>query len=354
MNDITPSNGFPVTLLTGFLGSGKTTILNKLLNQEDMANTLVIINEFGEVGLDHLLVEESQENLRLLQSGCICCTVRGDLVDTLMELYEKQEKGDIAPFSRVMIETTGLADPMPIVQTFQIDSGVTGHFHLQQVITLVDAVNGLTTLKKHTEAVKQISIAQKLFITKSDLVEESITQKLEKELKLVNPAASCELIFNGEIAAQRILEIPEKGPNQWQVEAASIDAYIPLAKQTFSLSNAVMHPLSHHAGKIRSYCLIFDHPLPEAELVYWLELMSTMRAENILRIKGIIEFQEKPGQPVIIHGVQQVTHPFVIMPEWPSDDHRSRIVIIAENLSEAEIVRTFEHYVGVSVPKLAS
>lgn len=354
MSNTTLPEGFPVTLLTGFLGSGKTTILNKLLNQSDMANTLVIINEFGEVGLDHLLVEESQENLRLLQSGCICCTVRGDLVDTLMDLYNKQEKGEMAPFSRVMIETTGLADPMPIVQTFQIDSGIAGHFHLQQVITLVDAVNGLTTMKKHSEAIKQISIAQKLFITKSDLVEKDITETLEKELQLVNPAASCDLIFNGEVAAKDILERPEKGPEQWQAEAASIDAYIPIASKSFALSNSVMHPLSHHAGKIRSYCLIFDHPLPEAELAYWLELMSTMRAENILRIKGIIEFQEKPGQPVIIHGVQQVTHPFVIMPEWPSEDHRSRIVIIAEDLSEEEIVRTFEQYVGVKVPKLAS
>ncbi|HZX18377.1 MAG TPA: GTP-binding protein [Pseudomonas sp.] len=326
----------PVILLTGFLGSGKTTVLNQLLQLPEMADTAVIINEFGEVGLDHLLVEQVSENLRLLQSGCLCCTVRGDLVDTLIDLYERRQHHTFPAFSRVIIETTGLADPTPVLQTFMIDPGVTSHYRLAQVVTLVDAVNGMRTLDMHTEALKQVTLADRLLLSKTDLTDPVTITKLEQRLADLNPGAEVRAILHGQVSEQDILSVVERQP-------IDLDAYLAQTENGYIQS-------SHRDGAVQSHCLVLDQPVEEARLAHWLELMATLRGENLLRIKGLVKVVEHPDQPTVVHGVQQIVHPLQQLPAWPSNDTRSRIVLIVMDIDYAEISRTFERFVGVRLP----
>ena len=325
----------PVTLLTGFLGSGKTTTLNHLLQLPELADTAVIINEFGEVGIDHLLVEQVSENMRLLQSGCLCCTVRGDLIDTLVDLHERRESNAISPFSRVIIETTGLADPTQVLQTFMIDPQMVQRYRLLQVVTTVDAVNGTKTLDRHTEAVKQVSLADRLFLTKTDLASAELTEALEMRLCGLNPAAGIKRLIDGRVEAADVLE--------GAVGAFDVDAY--MARIESGLGEA-----SHREGDVHAHCLVLNQPLEQERLSYWLELMALLRGENLLRVKGIVQVVEHLDQPTVVHGVQQIFHPLRQLPEWPSADRRSRIVLIVQGIDYAEIVRTFEKFVGVSLP----
>lgn len=326
----------PVTLLTGFLGSGKTSALNRLLQLPELADTAVIINEFGEVGLDHLLVEQVSENLRLLQSGCLCCTVRGDLVDTLVDLYERRQRQALPAFSRVVIETTGLADPTPVVQTFLIDPDVIPHYRLEKVVTLVDAVNGMRTLDSHTEALKQVTLADQLLLSKTDIADEATIAGLKQRLLDLNPGAQVRVVLDGQVSAQDMLGAIQRQPQD-------VDAYLAHIEAGHIKS-------SHRDGDVQSHCLVLDQPLEEARLAHWLELMATLRGDNLLRIKGIVKVVEHPDQPTVVHGVQQIVHPLKQLPAWPSSDRRSRIVLIVQNIEYAEIARTFERFVGVSLP----
>lgn len=327
----------PVTLLTGFLGSGKTTLLNNLLNAPELADTAVIINEFGEVAIDHLLVEQVNENLRLLQSGCLCCTVRGDLVDTLSDLYERRGRGEIQSFSRVIIETTGLADPTPILQTFLIDPQIAPYFRLEQVVTTIDAVNGMNTLDRHREAVRQVSMADCLLLTKGDIASGQVVNALEGRLKNINPAARILPVVEGAIAVD---ELFGDGARQ---RSFDFDAYVDYAEKGLSVPH-------HQEAGVSSHCLITDVPLPRDRLLYWLELMAGLRGENILRVKGIVQTVESPDQPTIVHGVQEIFHASRQLPSWPTTDHRSKIVFIVQGIEYSEIVRTFEKFVGVKLP----
>ena len=330
----------PVTLLTGFLGSGKTTTLNHLLQMPELADTAVIINEFGEVGIDHLLVEQVSENMRLLQSGCLCCTVRGDLIDTLVDLHERRESNAISPFSRALIETTGLADPTPVLQTFMIDPQMVQRYRLQQVVTTVDAVNGAKTLDRHMEAVKQVSLADRLFLTKTDLASTELIEALEARLADLNPAADIKRLIDGRIEAADVLEgavsLPRHG-------AFDVDAYMARIESGYGEA-------SHREGDVHSHCLVLNQPLEQERLAYWLELMASLRGENLLRVKGVVQVVGHLDQPTVVHGVQQIFHPLRQLPEWPSADRRSRIVLIVQGIDYAEIARTFEKFVGVSLP----
>jgi len=325
----------PVTLLTGFLGSGKTTLLNHLLQLPELADTAVIINEFGEVGLDHLLVEQVSENLRLLQSGCLCCTVRGDLVDTLADLHERRQQQSLPGFRRVLIETTGLADPTPVLQTFMVDPQVQAHYYLEQIVTTVDAVNGARTLDRHSEALRQVSLADRLLLTKTDLADEISLAALRKRLLGLNPDASIMAVSEGRVSAAEALP----------VASAVFDGAAYLARLGDGAGAG-----SHRDGKVQAHCLVFDQPLPEVGLAHWLELMAMVRGDSLLRVKGLVQLAEHPGRPTVIHGVQQVFHPLRQLPAWPSADRRSRIVLIVHELEFAEIARTFEKFVGVGVP----
>ncbi|PPC74533.1 GTP-binding protein [Pokkaliibacter plantistimulans] len=344
----------PVTLLTGFLGSGKTTLLNRLLHRPELADSAVIINEFGAVAVDHLLVEHVSEHLRVLRNGCLCCTVRGDLLDTLKDLNERMEQGQIAPFSRVIIETTGLADPTPVLQTFMTDAALRDRFALRQVLTLVDAVNGDATLSRHQEAQRQVALAQRLLISKAELATPVALVELQTGLRQLNPLAGITVLAQGALdpslletllMGASLLETSIRGPAEDELFTA------PHWSVQHGQGTQLEGMPSHRSGQIVTHCLQFTQPLPQQPLANWLELLATLRGEKLLRIKGVVQLVEHPQQPTVVHGVQQLMHPFIQLPEWPDADRCSRLVIIGEGIGYEEIVRTFERYVGVPVPR---
>jgi G3E family GTPase len=318
----------PVTVLTGFLGSGKTTVLNRLLAHAELSDTAVVINEFGEVGIDHLLVEHVGENMRLLASGCVCCTVRGDLVDTLGTLAARRAQGAIA-FRRVIVETTGLADPAPVLHTLMADPALTEDFRLDGVVTTVDAVNGRATLARHAEAVKQVGVADGLLLTKTDLVEAHAANALAQRLARLNPGAKLCRVVDGDVAPAQVLGIGWIDPAERGL--AEPDHH---------------HHHHHHDDAVCAHAFAFEAPLPEAAFLHWLDLMAAMRGERLLRVKGLVQLAEDPGHPLMVHGAQHVFHPPRKLAAWPTDDHRTRLVFIVDGITRAEIERTFRKFVA--------
>lgn len=337
----------PVTLLTGFLGSGKTTVLNHLLHQPQLADTAVIINEFGEIGIDHLLVEEVSENLRVLNSGCLCCTVRGDLLDTLRELDVKRERAEIPAFQRVVIETTGLADPAPVLHTLMVDPDVAGRYRLDGVVTTVDAINGETTLDRYAEAVKQAAVADRLLLTKVDLAATGAIEGLTARLRELNPTAQVQCVVDGKVAPGDVL-----GAEQYDPLLKSADVRSWLASEErrnghHHDGDHHHHDVNRHDDHIRAHCIVLDEPLQEAAFAYWLDLMASMRGEKLLRVKGLVQLAERPDEPLVVHGVQHVFHPPQRLPAWPSADRRTRLVFITRDIEYAEIARTLQKFAGV-------
>ena len=328
----------PVTLLTGFLGAGKTTLLNRLLRHPDLADTAVLINEFGEVGLDHLLVERLDGDTVLLNAGCLCCTVRGDLVRALHDLAERIAQGQA--IRRVVVETTGLADPAPILQTLMSDPRVLQRFRLDGVVTLVDAATGMATLDTQPEAVKQAAVADRLVLTKSDLATPEQRAALVARLRALNPGAPLRAAVQGDIAPAELLECglydaTRKHPDvrRW------LDAEAFAAQE--HAHHHHHHDVSRHDARIHSFCLSFDEPLPWDGLSTWLEVLTMTRGESVLRIKGILNL-EGQDQPIAIHGVQHLFHPPVKLAGWPQDaqgveDRHSRLVFILRDLDRATV-----------------
>ncbi len=321
----------PVTVLTGFLGAGKTTLLNRLLKAPEMAGAAVLINEFGEIGIDHLLVERLDEDTVLLNAGCLCCTVRGDLVRALRGLAVRAEGG--LPVTRVVIETTGLADPAPILQTLMSDPVVLSAFALDGVVTLVDAVNGAAALDRQVEAVKQAAMADRLVVTKADLAGESATAALEARLAVLNPLAPCRRAVAGDIPAAALLgaggfsaggRIPEVAA--WLAAEAHHDH-----------DGHHHHDPNRHDAAIHAFGLVFDAPLPWQGVATWLEMLALTRGESILRVKGLLNLEGRE-RPVAIHGVQHLFHPPVMLASWPDKhDRRSRITFVLRNLERAVV-----------------
>ncbi|MGA7265917.1 MAG: GTP-binding protein [Stellaceae bacterium] len=336
------SSLIPVTLLTGFLGSGKTTVLNHVLKQPGMAATAVIVNEFGEIGLDHLLVERSSEDVVLLNSGCLCCTVRGDIVDTLTNLFVDRVKGKVPYFTRIAIETTGLADPAPILHTLMTDPIVAARYMLDGVVTTVDAVNGAGTLDKQPEAVKQAAVADRLLLTKADLANAAARQKIEARLRALNPSATIVPVAQGVIDPARLFNIGFYDP-----ATKSVDVRRWLRDEAFESGPA--HDMHHghehldvnrHDDRIRAFCITRERPISWAALTAWLDGLATMRGDDLLRLKAIVALSDRPDQPVVLHGVQHLFHPPVLLPEWPSEDHRTRMVFITRDLPREAIEAT--------------
>jgi len=344
-----PSVLIPVTLLTGFLGSGKTTVLNHVLKQPEMAATAVIVNEFGEIGLDHLLVERANEDVVLLNSGCLCCTVRGDIVDTLTNLFVDRVKGKVPFFTRVAIETTGLADPAPILHTLMTDPIVAARYMLDGVVTTVDAVNGSRTLDQQPEAVKQAAVADRLLLTKTDLGEPAAREEIEVRLKALNPSAPIVSAAQGAVDPALLFNIGFYDP-----ATKSADVARWLRAEAFGTDHAHEHEhadVNRHDDRIRAFCVTRERPISWAALSAWLDGLAAMRGEDLLRLKAIVALSDRPDQPVVLHGVQHLFHPPVLLPEWPSDDHRTRMVFITRDLPRDAIETTlaaFEEAVGPS------
>lgn len=347
----------PITVLTGFLGSGKTTVLNQLLQRPELADTAVIINEFGEIGIDHLLVDHVDEHLRVLASGCLCCTVRADLVDTLAELAARRARGE-ARYSRVIVETTGLADPAPVLHTLMADPAVNGQHRLDGVVTTVDAVNGAATLQRHAEAVKQVGMADALLLTKTDLANEEAVAALRTRLARLNPGARITPVLRGNVEPACVLGVGWIDPARAVTEVPTEVPADSLAAHTQAErlhhhghddhghhSHHDHHDPNRHDAHVRAHAFTFDAPVSKAAFTHWLDLMAAMRGEQLLRVKGLVQLAESPTQPLVVHGVQHVFHPPERLPAWPSADRRSRLVFIVRDIDRAEIERTFTKFV---------
>ncbi|HEY6259045.1 MAG TPA: GTP-binding protein [Xanthobacteraceae bacterium] len=339
-----PAEPLPFTVLTGFLGAGKTSLLNRLIHDGAFAETAVIINEFGEIGLDHLLVKSIGDNMVLLQSGCLCCTLRGDLVDALEQLLRDLDNGRVG-FARIVLETTGLADPAPVLQTVMAHPYLVQRLRLDGVITVVDAVNAATTLDQHLEAVKQVALADRIVLTKTDLLESEAGKQAVGELKTrlaaLNPAAP---ILDAAAAAPQsligcgLIDPQQKIPDvrRWLAE----EAYAAQAPQ--GSHGHHHHDPNRHDERIRAFMLTADAPIPAAAFEMFIDLLRSLHGPKLLRLKGIVKLAEESGLPLVIHGVQHVLHPPVRLARWPDDDERTRIVLITRDLSAGEVWPLFD------------
>ena len=347
MQDESGNSGelIPVTLLTGFLGSGKTTLLGRLLQKPGMASTAVIINELGEVGLDHLLVAKGEENMVLLDSGCLCCTISNSLNETLGDLYFRRVRGEIPRFKRAVIETSGLADPAPILHMLMTDYFVSAHYALDGIVATVDGVHGESQLDEHPEAIKQAALADRIILTKGDLAGAVALAALRDRLKALNPTVRILEAAHGELDPALILEVglfdaarKSLDVRRWLREEA-------LAAQGEDRDHAAHDHAAHdqathrHDDRIRSFCVYLEGPASWPGYAAWLKALGTLSGPDLLRVKGLIEI-EGAGRPYVVQGVQHVFSPPLRLEAWPSDDHRSRLVFITRGLERETIEET--------------
>ena len=304
-------SALPVSVITGFLGSGKTTLLSRLLRDPAFERTAVIINEFGAVGLDHLLVESSDEQIVTLEGGCVCCTVRGDLVRTAGDLLARRAAGAVTRFERIVIETTGLADPAPIVHALMTDRDIADALRLESLIATVDAATGAETLDAHPESVKQAALADRIIVTKTDLAD-PVANGLAERLQALNPVAPKLTAVHGAVDATRLFD----------GRAYDAARYDP----------ALYEAPAHRHGGINTFCLRREKPLHAATLSLFLQVAAEHCGARLLRLKGLVDVVESPGRPAVIHGVQHVFHPPAWLDAWPDDDRSTRIVVISQGL----------------------
>ncbi len=323
----------PVSVITGFLGSGKTTLLSRLLRHPEFSETAVIVNEFGEVGLDHFLVEASEDSIVELGTGCLCCTIRDDLALTLGDLLARRERGEIPQFRRVVIETSGLADPAPILHVLMADAALAERLSLDTVVTTVDAVNGLGTLEEHVEAVKQVAVADTLLITKCDLAAAEAAG-VEARLRTLNPAAEIHTVVRGDLAPGRLF-----GRTGYSIASRPIDIGRWLEEErrqrsTIHDHKGHGHDVNRHDGRIRAFCIEREKPVSAVAFSLFLETLAEHCGPDLLRVKGIVEIAESPGRPAVIHGVQHVFHPPEWLDAWPGQDRKTRFVFITRDIPE--------------------
>jgi len=338
-------SAIPVNLITGFLGSGKTSLLQRLLRSPALAETAVLVNEFGEIGLDHHLLRRLEGDIVLLQSGCLCCTIRGDLGAAIRDLHDRRERGEIPFFRRVVIETTGLADPVPILATIMTEPVIRHHFRLGPVIATVDAVNGALHLDRQPESVKQAALADRILITKTDLAPPGVVAALRRRLERMNPAAPIrETAPDLPLDAEYLLAADLADP---ATKSAEVERW--LAADTATGEHGHSHDVNRHDAGIYAFCLRFERPLDWSAFGIWLSMLLHSRGADVLRIKGILNVAGG-DRPVVVHGAQHLVHPPVHLERWPDEDRASRLVFIVRDLDRAAIERSLAAFNRLANP----
>ncbi len=344
----------PLTLVTGFLGAGKTTLLNRVLKDPAFSETVVLVNEFGEIGLDHLLMENAQDGMIVMESGCMCCTIRGELVVMLEDLLRRRDNGRIAPFKRLVIETTGLADPAPVLNVVTAHPYLSLRYVLDGVVTLVDAVNGAATLDAHREALRQVVAADLIVLTKTDLADTGALASLQQRLRLLNPGVA---FAGSDITPDHLINL-----GRFDLADKSPDLTLWLAQDAREIeAGGHVHDgevpdhnhgtdVSRHGDTIRSFVLVTDQPVRFATFELFWTLLRSSHGPKLLRLKGLIQIEEHPDQPLVVHAVQAVLHPPTMLEAWPAHhgkaDRRTRLVFITDGLDEAFIRRLWVAFLG--------
>lgn len=337
----------PVTLVTGFLGSGKTTLINAGLKSPDLSKTVVVVNEFGEVGLDHQLYTSSNDAVIVLENGCLCCTVRSDLVSTLNNLFHDRQAGRLPDFNNVVIETTGLAEPGPVIQAFLSEPTLDGLYRVANVITVVDAVNWKATAEAHDEAVRQVALADTILVSKLDLAESVDADALFTDLRAINPTAEIRQIDYSLSAVAPLLMTggfdaadPKADPTRW-LSISDYEAYAGKAQGADGVTNQNL-PDHLAARGIESFVLTRTKPLSREELQFLLDGILQNLGPSLLRVKGLVNISDEPGKPAVIQGAQHLLHSMTWLDKWPSADQRTRMVFITQGIARDRLTEIIE------------